>query len=72
MLFGYKMLLPDVRLSTRKQPTGDVILPGCEELSTRKQPTGEVILPECQELSTRKQPTGEVILPGCYVPLFME
>ena len=53
MLFGYKMLLPDVRLSTRKQPTGDVILPGCEELSTRKQPTGEVILPGCEVIKKK-------------------
>jgi hypothetical protein len=53
MLFGYKMLLPDVRLSTRKQPTGDVILPGCEELSTRKQPTGDVILPGCEVINKK-------------------
>ena len=53
MLFGYKMLLPDVRLPTRKQPTGDVILPGCEELSTRKQPTGEVILPGCEVIKKK-------------------
>ena len=53
MLFGYKMFLPDVRLSTRKQPTGEVILHGCEELSTRKQPTGDVILPGCEVINKK-------------------
>jgi predicted ThiF/HesA family dinucleotide-utilizing enzyme len=59
-----------VRLSTRKQPTGNVILPGCEELSRRKQSAGDVILPGCEELSTRKQLTGDVILqiPSSWCP----